>query len=134
MLLLLWTYHIEPLAPAFPPAFDSWYPEVVLRGLVQMVPALGEYLTRMRRPYVDGGYYCKTRENRALIGPTPVEGNHLFCGLSGYGIMASQAGAELLAAHIMGTELPSYAGDFLLSRYQDPSYLAGLERLASGQL
>lgn len=134
MFLLLWTYHIEPVAPVFPPAFDPWYPEVVLRGLVRMVPAVAEYLPRMRRPYVDGGYYCKTRENRALIGPTPVEGNHLFCGLSGYGIMACQAGAELLAAHIVGSELPSYAGDFLLARYQDPAYLERLETFASGQL
>lgn len=134
MLLLLWTYHIEPMEPVFPPAFDSWYPEVVLRGLVRMIPALAEYLPRMRRPYVDGGYYCKTRENRALIGPTPVEGNHLFCGLSGYGIMACQAGAELLTAHITGAELPSYASEFLLARYQDPAYLERMETLPSGQL
>jgi glycine/D-amino acid oxidase-like deaminating enzyme len=135
-LLLLWTYHVEPAQPAFPPTFDPFYPEVVLRGLVRMVPALAVYLEsgRMRRPYVDGGYYCKTRENRPLIGPTPVAGNFLFCGLSGFGIMASQAGAELLAAHITGESLPPYAPDFLLSRYQDPAYLARLDRIASGQL
>jgi glycine/D-amino acid oxidase-like deaminating enzyme len=98
------------------------------------VPALAEYLNRMRRPYVDGGYYCKTRENRALIGPTPIAGYHLFCGLSGYGIMAAQAGAELLAAHMTGTDLPSYAGDFLLSRYHDPAYQDQLEAMAPGQL
>ena len=136
MHLLLWTYHLEPLAPTFPPRFDPFYPEVVLRGLVRMVPALAEYLDRgkLRRPYVDGGYYCKTRENRPLIGPTEIEGNYLLCGLSGYGIMASQAAAELLAAHLVGTSLPDYAGDFLLARYQDPAYLAQMEAMTSGQL
>ncbi|MEA2692633.1 MAG: hypothetical protein QOJ16_2020 [Acidobacteriota bacterium] len=135
-LLLLWTYHIEPTEPVFPPAFDPFYPEVVLRGLARMVPALATYLGsgRMRRPYIDGGYYCKTRENRPLIGPTPVAGNHLLCGLSGFGIMASQAAAELLAAHVTGETLPDYAPAFLLRRYEDPAYLASLERFSSGQL
>jgi glycine/D-amino acid oxidase-like deaminating enzyme len=136
MHLLLWTYHLEPVEPTFPPRFDPFYPEVVLRGLVRMVPALAEYLARgrMRRPYVDGGYYCKTKENRPLIGPTSIDGNYLLCGLSGYGIMASQAAAELLAAHLLGTELPDYAGEFLLTRYQDPAYLAKVEAMTSGQL
>jgi sarcosine oxidase, subunit beta len=133
-LLLLWTYHLEPVEPVFPPSFDPFYPEVVLRGLVRMVPALAQYLSRMRRPYVDGGYYCKTQENRPLVGPTPVEGNHLLCGLSGFGIMASQAAAELLAAHVTGEALPAYAPEFLLSRYEDPAYLASLARFSSGQL
>jgi sarcosine oxidase, subunit beta len=134
MLLMLWTYHLEPLAPVFPPSFDPWYPEVVLRGIARMVPGMAAYLGKMRRPYVDGGYYCKTRENRPLIGPTPVAGNYLLCGLSGYGIMASQAAAELLAAHVTGGALPSYAGDFLLSRYENPEYVNGLAQLSSGQL
>jgi len=134
MLLLLWTYHTELSEPVFPPAFDPFYPEVVLRGLVRMVPGLAVYLERMRRPFVDGGYYCKTRENRALIGPTPIAGNHLLCGLSGYGIMAAQAAAELLAAHITGSVLPSYAGEFLLSRYEDAAYRERVEGMVSGQL
>jgi sarcosine oxidase subunit beta len=138
-LLLLWTYHIEPTPVVFPPTFDPFYPEVVLRGLARMVPTLATYLNggRMRRPYVDGGYYCKTKENRPLVGPTPVAGNHLLCGLSGFGIMASQAAAELLAAHILGDTgdaLPDYAAAFLLSRYDDPAYVASLDRFSSGQL
>jgi sarcosine oxidase, subunit beta len=134
MLLLLWTYHTELSEPIFPPTFDPFYPEVVLRGLVRMIPSLAVYLERMRRPFVDGGYYCKTKENRALIGPTPIAGNYLLCCLSGYGIMAAQAAAELLAAHITGSELPSYAGEFLLSRYEDAVYRAKVEGMASGQL
>jgi sarcosine oxidase, subunit beta len=135
MHLLLWTYHLEPMEAVFPPPnFDPFYPEVVVRGLMRMVPGLAEYLGRMRRPYVDGGYYCKTRENRPLIGPTPVEGNYLLCGLSGYGIMASQSAAELLAAHLLGNELPDYASELLLSRYEDPAYLKKIEAMTSGQL
>jgi glycine/D-amino acid oxidase-like deaminating enzyme len=133
--LLLWTYHLEPMEPVFPPKFDPFYPEVVVRGLARMVPAFAEYLgPRMRRPYVDGGYYCKTKENRLLVGPTPVEGNYLLCGMSGYGIMASQAAAELLAAHIVSADLPAYAPEFALSRYEDPNYLAKMEAMTSGQL
>jgi sarcosine oxidase, subunit beta len=133
--LLLWTYHLENREPVFPAVMDPYYPEVVVRGLVRMVPALAEYLgPKMRRPYVDGGYYCKTRENRPLIGPTPVEGNHLLCGMSGFGIMACQAAAELLAAHVVGADLPDYASEFLLSRYQDPGYLERLETMSTGQI
>lgn len=134
-LLLLWTYHLEPVAPVFPPRFDPIYPEVAVRGLARMVPAAAVYLERgMRRPRVDGGYYCKTRENRPLVGPTPVAGFHLFCGLSGYGIMASQGLAELLGGWVAGGELPDYAGELLLSRYDAPTYCARLDALTSGQL
>ena len=48
--------------------------------------------------------------------------------------MASQAAAELLAAHLLGTDQPDYAGEFLLSRYEDPGYLAKMAAMTSGQL
>ncbi len=76
------------------------------------------------RPYVDGGYYIKTRENRPLIGPLPVEGAYISGAYSGFGVMASCAGGELLARHVTGSALPDYAPAFLLSRYQDPEYCA----------
>ena len=41
--------------------------------------------------------------------------------------MASQAGADLLAAHIAGSALPEYAPAFALSRYDDPAYRALLD-------
>jgi glycine/D-amino acid oxidase-like deaminating enzyme len=63
-----------------------------------------------------------------------VAGNHLLCGLSGFGIMASPAAAELLAAHVTGGELPDYAADFLLTRYDDPAYLEKMEEMAPGQI
>jgi glycine/D-amino acid oxidase-like deaminating enzyme len=100
-----------------------------------MVPALGAYLEcGMHKPFVDGGYYCKTRENRLLVGPTPVAGFHVLCGLSGYGIMASLGAAELLGAHVAGAPLPPYARELSLARYQDPEYLARLPDMSGGQL
>ncbi|MBE0409292.1 MAG: FAD-binding oxidoreductase [Anaerolineales bacterium] len=136
ILLMLWTYDLTPREPIWPPVFDHFYPEVVLRGLITMVPGLTAYLDRMPKPYVDGGYYCKTKENRPLIGPLPVEGAFLFGALSGFGIMAAMAGGELLAAHLTGSNLPDYAEAFLLSRYQDPAYQALLDDwdVTSGQL
>lgn len=137
MLLLLFTYHLEPTPARFPPRFDPWYPEVVLRALARFVPGFAVYLeSRAERRFVDGGYYCKTPENRILAGPTPVAGFHLLCGMSGYGIMAAAAGAELLGAHLAGSDLPGYGAELALARYDDPDYRARLARgeLASGQL
>jgi glycine/D-amino acid oxidase-like deaminating enzyme len=118
------------------PSFDPYYAEVILRGLIRIIPGLSVYLGRMRKPRVDGGYYCKTRENRPLICPLPVRGAYLFGAVSGFGIMATMAGGELLAAHVAGANPPDYAGDFLLSRYQDPKYIQLLHQLeaTSGQL
>jgi hypothetical protein len=42
-------------------------------------------------------------------------------------MMASRAGADLLAAYIAGGELPGYAGAMALSRYDDPEYRGLLE-------
>ncbi len=135
-LLLLWTYHIAPQEPVWPTRFEPEYGEVVVRGLTRMIPGLKAYLERMPQPVVDGGYYCKTQENRPLIGPLPVPGAYVIGALSGYGIMAAMAAGELLAAHVTGGTLPDYAPAFLLQRYADPAYqklLAGWDATV-GQL
>ncbi len=134
--LVLWTYDVETMKPLVPlPPFDPHYPEVVLRGLSRLVPALRRYFDRLPKPVVDGGYYAKTRENRPLIGPLPVEGAYVIGALSGFGIMAACACGELLAAHVVEDELPSYASWFLLERYEDPAYQKLLEDWdESGQL
>jgi len=132
VLLALWTYDVEVMEPSWPPHFDPFYPEVILRGLARMAPGLARYVGRLRNLYVDGGYYCKTRENRPLISPLPVDGAYVIGALSGYGIMASQAAAELLASHVSGETLPDYAPAFHLSRYDDPRYLALLDGWDSG--
>jgi len=84
---------------------------------------------------VDGGYYTKTGENRVLASPLPVEGAYVLGALSGYGLMASNGAAELLADYIVGRPLPRYAPAFRLDRYDDPAYRALLARWGdSGQL
>jgi len=121
--------------PLFPLPLDPHYPEIALRGLATMLPGLRAYFDKMPRPQLDGGYYTKTRENRPLIGPLPVQGAYLIGALSGFGLMASCAAGELLAAHVTGSSLPLYAPAFALSRYDDPAYQRSLEDWReSGQL
>ncbi len=135
MVLALWTYDVRPVLPVFPFTVDPHYPEIVFRGLAVMIPGLRTYFGRLPKPLVDGGYYTKTRENRPLIGPLPVKGAYMIGALSGYGIMVSCGAAELLAAHLIGSELPSYAPAFTLERYQDPGYQELLEKWEdTGQL
>jgi glycine/D-amino acid oxidase-like deaminating enzyme len=135
VLLMLWAYHTPPVEPVWPPRLDPHYFEIVLRGLATMLPGLLAYLDRAPRPALDGGYYTKTRENRPLVGPLPVEGAYVIGGLSGFGVMAACAAGELLAAHVTGGPLPQYARAFLLTRYQDPAYRRLLEVWdESGQL
>ncbi len=136
-LLLIWTFEDHAVEnPVYPPPFNPHYGEVLIRGLADMIPGLHVYFGRGHTAQVDGGYYCKTPENRPLIGPLPVPGAYVIGALTGYGLMASQAAGDLLAAHVMGERLPDDAGEFLLSRYEDPDYQAELARLdtASGQL
>ena len=83
--------------------------------------------TGLPKPYVDGGYYTKTRENRPLACPLPVEGAFVHGALSGFGLMASPGTAELCALHLTGGTLPSYAAAFELARYDDPTYSARFE-------
>ncbi|HJZ46961.1 MAG TPA: FAD-dependent oxidoreductase, partial [Roseiflexaceae bacterium] len=121
-LLILWNYHLDPVEPAFPIAIEEYEPELALRGMATMIPGLARYFDRAPKPYIDGGYYVKTRENRPLIGPLPIDGAYIVGALSGYGLMAACAAGELLAAHVCGQALPHYAPAFLLSRYEDPNY------------
>jgi glycine/D-amino acid oxidase-like deaminating enzyme len=136
-ILALWPYHVEKRkTPVWPLKTDPEFVEIIMRGLTRMIPGLAIYLERMRRPAIDGGYYCKTRENRPLICPLPQEGAYVIGALSGYGIMAAPAAAELLAAHIVKADLPAYAPAFDLARYRDLKYQQLLENWSStaGQL
>jgi glycine/D-amino acid oxidase-like deaminating enzyme len=122
VVLILWTYDVKPVEPVFPFNFDPYYPEIALRGLSVMIPGLEAYAGHLPKLVADGGYYTKTKENRPLIGPLPVAGAYLIGALSGFGVMAGCAAGELLAGHLTGSALPSYASAFLLERYQDPEY------------
>jgi len=135
ILLALWPYHTPACEPSFPLAFDQAYPEVVLRGLSTLLPGVRVYLERMPRPFVDGGYYTRTRENRPLIGPLGPPGSFVIGALSGFGLMAALGAGELLCAHVTGGPLPDHARWFLPSRYDDPAYRSLLDSWeATGQL
>ena len=134
--LMYWTYDCEASdRPQFPLTWDPYLPDITLRGMAVMVPGLASYFEPMPKPYVDGGYYTKTPENRPLIGPLAVSGAYICSAFSGYGIMAACASGELLAAHVTGGELPHYAAAFRPDRYDDGDYQRLLETWdASGQL
>jgi sarcosine oxidase, subunit beta len=135
--LMLWDYHSSHRydVPELPLADDPFYPEVVMRGMVRLAPGLEQYLDRLPPMYVDGGYYTKTAENRPLIGPLDVQGAYVNAALSGYGLMAAPAAAELIAAHVTGSTLPGYHAAFRLDRYENPAYRALLANWGStGQL
>ncbi len=123
IILMLWEYRRIKMEPIFPPPLDDAYPEITLRGLATMIPAIKDYFNKPTRPFLDGGYYTKTRENRPLICPLKVEGTWLIGALSGFGLMASLAAGELLALHMLGKSLPSNAPAFDLKRYEDPAYI-----------
>jgi glycine/D-amino acid oxidase-like deaminating enzyme len=133
--LVLWAYHTGPVAPVFPVPAEPDFPEIALRGMAAMLPGLEAYFDPLPRPFVDGGYYTKTRENRPLMGPLPVEGAWVIGALSGFGLMAALGAGELLAAHLTGSDRPPYAAAFSLERYRDPGYRAQVEAWGStGQL
>ncbi|MEM7483289.1 MAG: FAD-binding oxidoreductase [Acidobacteriota bacterium] len=126
-LLLLWTYAPKAVSKAtWPPAFDPYYGEVLLRGVARMIPDLEGYFGRGSQAEISGGYYCKAPDNRPLIGPLPVPGVWVVGALSGFGIMSSQGAGDLLAAHLTGDELPSWAPAFHPARFDDPIYRARL--------
>ena len=132
----IWTYDVAPREAVFPPVFDPAYPVIVLRGLARMIPAMRAYFDRADALPVDGGYYCKTPDNRPLIGPLPVEGTYIAGALSGYGVMGSQAAGELVAAHVTGDTLPDYAKTFSFDRFNDLSAadMAEMQDATRGQL
>jgi glycine/D-amino acid oxidase-like deaminating enzyme len=134
-ILMLWEYQTKEMEPVWPPKMDEQYPEVALRGLSRMLPRMKEYFGRMPRPQLDGGYYTKTRENRPLVGSMGIDGAYVIGAVSGYGIMSACGVGDLIAAHMTGGELPSYAEAFALSRYENAEYTKNLENWGeNGQL
>jgi glycine/D-amino acid oxidase-like deaminating enzyme len=132
--ILLWNYHCDPVERRWPLPEDPLHVPVVVRGIARLLPAFAAYAAGGPRPYVDGGYYTKTRENRPLVCPVGPPGSFVISALSGFGVMASAAAGELLAAHVGGSPLPAWAPAFLLSRYEDPAYLRALADAEEGQL
>ena len=125
--LLIWTFEVAPHEYVWPPAFDPNLGDVLLRGFAHAMPRASSYIGEAHRGYVDGGYYAKTPENRPLVGPVEIDGVFLCAALSGYGIMASHAAGELVATHMTGGTLPSYAAALSPRRYADADYRRRLE-------
>jgi glycine/D-amino acid oxidase-like deaminating enzyme len=126
-LLLIWTFETSPHEFVWPPVFDPHLGDVLLHGFAHVVPRASAYIGEASRGYVDGGYYTKTPENRPMVGPLPISGVFISGAVSGYGIMASHAAGELLATHMTGGTLPSYAAALSPERYADPEYRRRLE-------
>jgi glycine/D-amino acid oxidase-like deaminating enzyme len=120
-LYLIWTYETDQRPYKWPPQFDESYRETCLEGCGRMVPAMQSFPADTPGT-IDGGYYCKTPENRPLAGPLPVRGAFVCGALSGSGVMAAHALGDLVAQHIVEEQLPDYARWFLPSRYEDPGY------------
>ena len=133
--LMLWTYDIEPVEPTFPIQHDPHLPEIIVRGMSRMLPGMKRYFDPLPKIPVDGGYYTKTPENRPLVGPSGVDGVFINAAYSGFGIMTACAGGELLAKHVTGDALPSYAPALSPARFDDPRYLDAFEGAAdAGQM
>jgi sarcosine oxidase subunit beta len=135
-IMALWTYDIQPSEFHAAPTFNQHAAEIILRGLARMIPAARAYFGRGRDCFVDGGYYCKTPENRPLIGALPLQDAYIIGALSGFGVMASQGAADLVCAHVLGATLPAYAKWFSPARYDDAEYRAQLQNwdARSGQI
>ncbi|MBT4932643.1 MAG: FAD-binding oxidoreductase [Rhodospirillaceae bacterium] len=122
-----WAYNETPTQAHFEPQFDDHFPELVLRGASRLNPSLKSYFERLPRNRTHyGGYYTMTRENWPLIGPMGVEGTYVVGAMSGFGTMTACASGELCADWVLDGDLPAYAEQLSLRRYQDAPLMAEL--------
>jgi D-arginine dehydrogenase len=127
-----WAFNTTPGEPTREPQLDDNFPEVVLRAVSRMLPALKCYLgtlPRERSHY--GGFYPMTAENWPLIGATRTPGAFVVGALSGYGTMSACAAGDLLARGVAGADLPSFARPLSLARYEDDALMSALCNTAS---
>ena len=117
-------------------ANDPNFPNIAIRGAMQMLPGLETYVESLPTPVTQyGGYYTRTEENWPMIGPTQCPGLYVVAGLSGFGTMTACAVGDLLARHVVGDSLPSYARNFHPDRYSDPTVVLEINAMVSdGQL
>ena len=88
---------------------DPLFGEVVLRGLMRMLPSLEEYRDALPETVVDGAVYTATESGRPLVGETHLPGYFTISGLGSAGIAASMGLAEVLAAAVTDTPEPPYS-------------------------
>lgn len=122
-----WAYNEMPQEATWEPPLNDQYPDIVLRGASRLNPSLKTYFGQLpRNTHHYGGWYTMTDENWPLIGPMGTEGAYMNCALSGFGTMAACAGSELCAAWVAGAELPEYAHEFSIERYNDQALMEHL--------
>lgn len=119
-----WAYNSDLSIPqedlANEPKLDTQFPEIVIRGAAAFIPSLTRYIeSPPSRCSLYGGYYTMTEENWPLIGPLDDAGAFVVGALSGFGSMAACAAGELAAAWVCDGDLPSYATQLSLARYED---------------
>ena len=114
------------------PCSDPQFPEIVMRGAAQFVPALRPYIDAPPTRYSHyGGYYTMTEENWPLIGPMQTDGAFMVAALSGFGSMAACAAGKLCATWIAGAGLPEYGAALSSHRYDDVDLMQSLRNAAS---
>lgn len=117
------------------PAYDSSFPEVVIRGAARLNPSLNPYINELPTGLVHyGGYYTMTKENWPLVGPLKQDGSFVVGALSGFGSMSSCAAGALCADWICGGKLPDYAHALTLNRYDDSALVAQMSETSIGLL
>jgi len=131
-----WAYNQQTSEPqedlANEPLSDSQFPEIVMRGAAQFIPALRRYVDDPPTRYSHyGGYYTMTEENWPLIGPMESQGAFMVTALSGFGSMAACAAGKLCAAWITDSERPDYADALSAARYRDEAMMRELRDAAS---
>ncbi len=130
-----WALNHTSEEPIWKPKRMPEFVDLVLRGASTFIPGLAQYIDNVTKPVPNyGGYYTKTKENLPLVGPLAVPGAYVAGAFSGYGTMTCCAGGELIAAWVAGATLPSYGKHFSLARYDDPAYVAALDKLDEGEL
>ncbi|UOA32876.1 D-amino acid dehydrogenase [Sulfitobacter sp. DSM 110093] len=130
-----WAYNETPAKATWEQQLDSNFPDIVLRGATRLNPALKSYYGQLpRNMHHYGGWYTMTEENWPLIGRMGPERSFMNCAMSGFGTMAACAAGELCAATIAETELPDYASDFSLARYDNAQLMTTLRAANKGVL
>jgi len=131
-LKLGWAFNQQQCSANWQPQLNDQYPEIILRGAARLNPTLKKFYQGFPRSFHHyGGYYPMTEENWPLIGPTEQQGMFVVGALSGFGTMAACAGGELCAQWVTESELPDYAEDLSLARYQNQVLMSELTELDS---
>ena len=131
-----WAYNSASSAPqddlANEPRLDAQFPEIVIRGAAGLIPSLAAYIENPPTRFSHyGGYYTMTEENWPLIGPLDDDGAFVVGALSGFGSMAACTAGSLCASWVCGGELPAYAADLSLSRYENSKLIDDLRSSAN---